>query len=291
MIVDSSPMRNRFNVNPGSSWGATWWSQLLLASVLTVTACQGSVPTTSSDSINPTALDVDTSSVDLATPSTTTIANLDTQDEDLQETPALTPSTTSEPIPSFDADAVAAEIIESFDKFRLGSDDLSWYCAEQCGGEHWVEGTQYYVAEMANLRAYLIDMGMQPYDLQIEILKITEQTPGIAEATTRILHLGEPISNPGTQDLKLENGAWKGLNCDRRELKASWRCGEAFGELRSMCLSLWMDYVKDHECDLTNPDFFSQLYQLLTTSEEFSENVSEHVRDICGSPWKPLQDP
>jgi hypothetical protein len=52
-----------------------------------------------------------------------------------------------------------------------------------------------------------------------------------------------------------------------------------------------MDYVKDHECDLTNPDFFSQLYQLLTTSEEFSENVSEHVRDICGSPWKPLQDP
>ena len=159
-------MRNRFNVNPSSTWGATWWSPLLLVGVLAVTACQRSVPTTSSDSINPTVLDVDTSSVEVATPSTTTIANLDAQDEDLQETPALIPSTTSEPIPSFDAAAVASEIIESFDKFRLGSDDLSWYYAEQCGGEHWVEETQYYVAEMANLRAYFIDMGMQPYDLQ-----------------------------------------------------------------------------------------------------------------------------
>ena len=40
-------------------------------------------------------------------------------------------------------------------------------------------------------------------------IDVTEQAPGIAEATTRILHLGEPISNPGTQDLKLEDGYWK----------------------------------------------------------------------------------
>jgi len=220
------------------------------------------------------------------------------QDASHQETSVSVPLTTDEAAPPFDRGAVAAGVTESFEEFRLGNDDYWSYYAKPCRLEEWDEQSRtwvthpdYVVAEMANLRAYLVDMGMQPYDLQIEILKVTEQTPGIAEATTRILHLGEPISNPGTQDLKLENGAWKGLNCDRRELKASWRCGEAFGELRSMCLPLWMDYVKDHECDLTNPDFFSQLYQLLTTSEEFSENVSEHVRDICGSPWKPLQDP
>ena len=216
------------------------------------------------------------------------------QDASPQET------SVSVPLAAYEAmhRAVAAGVTESFEAFRLGNDDLWPYYAKPCRLEEWDEQTrtwvthrEYTVADMANLRAYLIVMGMQPYDLQIEILEVTEQAPGIAEATTRILHLGEPISNPGTQDLKLENGAWKALNCDRRELKAGWRCGEAFGELRSMCLPLWTDYVMDHECDLTNPDFFSQLYQLLTTSEEFSENVSEHLSGICGSPWNPNQDP
>ena len=216
------------------------------------------------------------------------------QDASPQETSVSVPLAAHEAVRR----AVAAGVTESFEAFRLGNNNLWPYYAKACRLEEWDEQSrtwvthpEYVVAEMANLRAYLVDMGMQPYDLQIEILKVTEQTPGIAEATTRILHLGEPISNPGTQDLKLENGAWKALNCDRRELKAGWRCGEAFGEHRGMCLPLWMDYVKDHECDLANPDFFSQLYQLITTAEDFSQNTSEHLRDICGSPWKPLQDP
>tara|TARA_B110000014_G_scaffold245698_1_gene217843 strand:- start:142 stop:945 length:804 start_codon:yes stop_codon:yes gene_type:complete len=216
------------------------------------------------------------------------------QDASPQETSVSVPLAAREAVRR----AVAAGVTESFEEFRLGNDDLWPYYAKPCRLEEWDEQSrtwvthpEYVVAEMANLRAYLVDMGMQPYDLQIEILKVTEQAPGIAEATTRILHLGEPISNPGTQDLKLEKGAWKALNCDRRELKAGWRCGEAFGEHRGMCLPVWMDHVKDHECDLTNPDFFSQLYQLITTAEDFSQNTSEHLRDICGSPWKPLQDP
>jgi hypothetical protein len=215
-----------------------------------------------------------------------------------QGTPAPPPSATSEPLPPFDADAVAASTTESFEEFRLGNNDLWPYYAKPCRLEDWdkqsrtwVTHREYAVAEMANLRAYFIDMGMQPYDLQIEILEVTEQAPGIAEATTRILHLGEPISNPGTQDLKLENGAWKTLNCDRRELKAGWRCSEAFGELRGTCLPLWMNYVKDYECDLANPDFFSQLYQLLATSEEFSLNAPANLRAICGSSWDPQQHP
>ena len=210
------------------------------------------------------------------------------QDASHQGTSVSVPLTTDEAAPPFDADAVVASITESFEAFRLGNNDLWPYYAKPCRLEEWDEQSrtwvthpEYVIAEMANLRAYLIDSGVQPSDLRIEVLEVTEQAPGIAEATTRILHLGEPMSNPGTQDLQLEDGAWKALNCDRRELKAGWRCGEAFGEARDMCLPLWMNFVKDLECDLNNPDFFSQLYLALFTSEDFSENPSENLAKIC----------
>ncbi|MEC8827403.1 MAG: hypothetical protein VX832_01215 [Actinomycetota bacterium] len=210
------------------------------------------------------------------------------QDASHQGTSVSVPLTTDEAAPPFDADAVVASITESFEEFRFGNDDLWPYYAKPCRLEEWDEQSrtwvthpEYVIAEMANLRAYLIDSGVQPSDLRIEVLEVTEQAPGIAEATTRILHLGEPMSNPGTQDLQLEDGAWKALNCDRRELKAGWRCGEAFGEARDMCLPLWMNFVKDLECDLNNPDFFSQLYLALFTSEDFSENPSENLAKIC----------
>ena len=210
------------------------------------------------------------------------------QDASHQGTSVSVPLMTDEAAPPFDADAVVASITESFEAFRLGNNDLWPYYAKPCRLEEWDEQSrtwvthpEYVIAEMANLRAYLIDSGVQPSDLRIEVLDVTEQAPGIAEATTRILHLGEPMSNPGTQDLQLEDGAWKALNCDRRELKAGWRCGEAFGEARDMCLPLWMNFVKDLECDLNNPDFFSQLYLALFTSEDFSENPSENLAKIC----------
>ncbi len=210
------------------------------------------------------------------------------QDASHQGTSVSVPLTTDEAAPPFDADAVVASITESFEAFRLGNNDLWPYYAKPCRLEEWDEQSrtwvthpEYVIAEMANLRAYLIDSGVQPSDLRIEVLDVTEQAPGIAEATTRILHLGEPMSNPGTQDLQLEDGAWKALNCDRRELKAGWRCGEAFGEARDTCLPLWMNFVKDLECDLNNPDFFSQLYLALFTSEDFSENPSENLAKIC----------
>ena len=137
---------------------------------------------------------------------------------------------------------------------------------------------------MAILRAYNIEFGLDPSYLQIEVLKVTEQGPGIAEATTRLLYLGEPLSDPGTQDLQLENGAWKGLNCNKRELKAGWQCSEAFGEDRGMCIPFWNNYVMDLECELNNPNFFPEAYRLITRSEQESVlNVEEEWDRICDS--------
>ncbi len=202
-----------------------------------------------------------------------------------------TTSTTSESVSSFDPDAVAADITEAFDKFRFGNDDAWPYLAKPCRLEEWDQRNQswatrpeYVVAEMAILRAYTIEFGLEPFDLQIEVLEVTEQGPGIAEATTRLLHLGEPLSDPGTQDLQLENGVWKGLNCDKRELKAGWQCSAAFGEDRGMCMPFWNNYVRDRECELNNPDFFPEAYRLITrTEEELVLNVEEELDRICNS--------
>ena len=200
-------------------------------------------------------------------------------------------STVFDSVSSFDPDAVAAGITEAFDQFRLGNNDAWPYLAKPCRLEEWDQRNQswvtrpeYVVAEMAILRAYTIEFGLEPSDLQIEVLKVTEQGPGIAEATTRLLHLGEPLSDPGTQDLQLEGGVWKGLNCDKRELKAGWQCSEAFGEDRGMCIPFWNNYVRDRECDLNNPNFFPEAYRLITrTEEELVLNVEEELDRICDS--------
>ena len=108
--------------------------------------------------------------------------------------------------------------------------------------------------------------------------------PGIAEATTRLLHLGEPLSGRRTQDLQLEDGVWKGLNCDKRELKAGWQCSEAFGEDRGMCIPLWMNIVREQECELNNPNFFPEAYRLITrTEQELVLHVEEELDRICDS--------
>ena len=200
-------------------------------------------------------------------------------------------STTSESVSSFDPDAVAADITEAFDQFRLGNNNPWPFMAKPCRLEEWdhqsqtwVTRPEYVVAEMANLRAYTIEYGLEPSDLQIEVLEVTEQGSGIAEATTRLLHLGEPLSDPGTQDLQLEDGVWKGLNCDKRELKAGWQCSEAFGEDRGMCIPLWMNIVREQECELNNPNFFAEVYRLITRSEqELVLNVEEELDRICDS--------
>ena len=200
-------------------------------------------------------------------------------------------STTSGSVLPFDPDAVAADITAAFDQFRLGNNDAWPYVAKPCRLEEWdkesrswVTRPEYVVAEMANLRAYTILLGLEPSDLQIEVLEVIEQGPGVAEATTRLLHLGEPLSDPGTQDLQLEDGAWKGLNCDKRELKAGWQCSEAFGEDHGMCIPLWMNIVREQECELNNPNFFPEVYRLISRSEqELVLNVEEELDRICDS--------
>jgi len=200
-------------------------------------------------------------------------------------------STASDSVLPFDPDAVAASITAAFDQFRLGNNNPWPYVAKPCRLEEWDKESQswvtrpeYVVAEMANLRAYTIEFGLEPSDLQIEVLEVIEQGPGIAEATTRLLHLGEPLSDPGTQDLQLEDGVWKALNCDRRELKAGWQCGEAFGEDRGMCIPLWMNIVREQECELNNPKFFPEVYLLIIRSqEELVLNVEEELDRICDS--------
>ena len=186
---------------------------------------------------------------------------------------------------------MAAGITAAFDEFRLGNNDPWPYLAKPCRLEEWdhqsqtwVTRPEYVVAEMANLRAYTIELGLEPSDLQIEVLEVTEQSPGITEATTRLLHRGEPLSDPGTQDLQLEDGVWKALNCDRRELKAGWQCGQAFGDDRGMCMPLWMNIVREQECELNNPNFFPQVYRLITRSqEELVPDVEEELYRLCGS--------
>ena len=154
--------------------------------------------------------------------------------------------------PPFDLDAAEKLLIENFENFRLGQNDAWSLYSEQCRDGL---NRELLVAEAVNLRAYLTDIGLPPYNLKIEILDIVETAPGFAEATTQFLHLGTAVSEPKTRTLTWEETTflyaksghwrWRFLDCDKRELKAGWQCSEAFGRHRHMSCLLYTNDAAD----------------------------------------------
>ena len=206
--------------------------------------------------------------------------------EEVKRDPALPPSDSIEP--SFAPFTVAASIIKSFDAFRLGSDSPWLAYSKPCRAEEWDEGSQrwvtrpeYAVAEIANLRAYFTDAGFEPTDLEIEVTDV-QTSPTVIEVRTQILHEGTPVSPLTIQRLQFEEGALKSLNCDRRELKAAWLCGNAFGDQRGICLPLWLNFVKDQRCEINNQEFFAEFREVLSTSTEFHQRPLEFLEELCG---------
>ena len=169
MLTDSWSMRNMFSGSSASGLLSSWWSRLLLSCVLTVTGCQASASMTSTDS-----------PVSEAAPSPVAPTFDDLMNISVIRAKDLAPlsSKPPEPPPPFDPDAVTASITASFEAFRLGNNHAWWDYADRC--EVYSEDV---VAKMVNLRAYLTDRGLPPYNLQIEILNIIETAPGFAEAT------------------------------------------------------------------------------------------------------------
>ena len=279
----------------GLGWGPRWYSRLAITCVLLVTACQGSIPPASTSAKASTSI---TNSN--PPPPTVDLTFDDLTDLGLTREEALAPCR-EKPLnsycedalkpPPFDLDAAEELLIENFENFRLGQNDAWWLYSEQCRDGL---NRELLVAEAANLRAYFTDKGLPPYNLKIDILDIVETSPGFAEATTQFLYLGAAVSEPKTRTLAWEETTflyaksghwrWRFLDCDKRELKAGWQCSEAFGEDHGMCIPLWMNIVREQECELNNPNFFPEVYRLISRSEqELVLNVEEELDRICDS--------
>ncbi len=203
-----------------------------------------------------------------------------------KQEPALLSSDYTET--SFAPFTVTASIIKKFDAFRLGSDNPWLAYAKQCRVEEWDDARQrwvtrpeYAAAAMANLRAYFADGGYEPTDLTIQVTDV-RISPTLIEARTQILHQGAPVSPLAIQTLRFEGGALKSLNCDRRELKAAWQCGNTFGELRGICVPMWLNFVKDQRCEVNNQEFFVEFREVLSTSTEFHQRPLEFLEELCG---------